>query len=392
MHAAGVLDDGLIEALTQERLERVLRAKADAAWHLHELTADVDLDAFVLFSSAAAHTGQSGQANYAAANAFLDALALHRRACGLPAISLAWGPWRQTGGMADALREGDRSRLSRSGVRTIGAREGLKLFDAALGLAAGGGYASTRAAGGDEHELERLASGGGEALTLALPLDLAALRARARENALAPLFADLVRVRGRSSAIVGESGMSLVQRLAAIPELERESVVVEAVRAQVASVLGHATPLAVATEQSFKALGFDSLAAVELRNRLGAVTGLALPATLVFDYPTTATLAAHLLQAIVPRERASGEAELDRLERALPTIASDAEDRARVTTRLQALLAALAAPGSDQGRTSVARIIDTASDEELFRYLDERAYTSTEALAASTPSGEEEGQ
>ncbi len=286
VHAAGLLDDGLIDALTPERLERVLRAKADAAWHLHELTADVDLDAFVLFSSAAATLGAPGQANYAAANAFLDALALHRRARGLAAVSLAWGPWRQAGGMADTLREGDRSRLLRSGVRGIDAEEGLRLFDAALGLAAAGDGERGRA------------TGGGEALALPLPLDLAALRVRAREGVLAPLFGGLVRVRANSSAAVEESGAPLAQRLADTPAAEREKILIDVVRAQVASVLAHATPLAVDIEQTFKALGFDSLTGVELRNRLSVATGLRLTATLIFDYPTPKALAGHLLDEL----------------------------------------------------------------------------------------------
>ncbi len=285
VHAAGVLDDGLIDALTPERLERVLRAKADAAWHLHELTEHLDLSMFVLFSSAAATLGAPGQGNYAAANAFLDALALHRHAQGLPGVSLAWGPWRQTGGMADALSESDRSRLSRSGIRTIDAEEGLELFDAALGLSAGSSG-------------ELPASGGREALTLPLPLDLTTLRTRAREGVLAPLFGGLVRVRANPNAAVGESGASLARRLAATPEAERKRLVIDVVRAQVASVLAHATPLAVDTEQTFKALGFDSLTAVELRNQLSGVTGLRLPATLIFDYPTPKALAGHLLEKL----------------------------------------------------------------------------------------------
>ncbi len=374
VHAAGVLDDGLIDALTPERLERVLRAKADGAWHLHELTSEADLDAFVLFSSSAATLGTAGQANYAAANAFLDALALDRCARGLPAVSLAWGPWRETGGMADALREDDHLRLSRSGVRAVDAHEGLSLFDAALGLAAAGDAA--RAAGGG-------------ALTLPLPLDLAALRARAREGTLAPLFGELVSVRAGAGATVAEPGVSLARRLQDAPEAERASVVLEAVRAQVASVLSHATPLTIDTQQTFKALGFDSLTAVELRNRLGAVMGLALPATLVFDHPTTAALAAHLLQAVAPRERSSGEAELDRLESVLPAIVADEDGRARAVTRLRALLATLDATGSTEREVSVASTIDAASDEDLFRYLDEQAYASGQTMAESVPLGEE---
>ena len=266
VHAAGVLDDGVIGSLTAERLDRVLLAKADAAWHLHELTEHMDLQAFVLFSSAAAAFGSPGQGNYAAANAFLDALAAHRRARGLPGTSLAWGLWEQASGMTGDLSEADLSRMARSGLRALASEEGLQLFDGALDA--------------------------GDALMLPIPLDLTALRAQARMGVLPALFGDLVRVPARRAS---EEGRSLARRLAVTPESEREGIVLELVRAQVATVLGHASSEVIDTQRAFKDLGFDSLTAVELRNRLDATTGLRLPATLVFDYPTTSAVAGYLL-------------------------------------------------------------------------------------------------
>jgi acyl transferase domain-containing protein/thioesterase domain-containing protein/NAD(P)-dependent dehydrogenase (short-subunit alcohol dehydrogenase family)/acyl carrier protein len=269
IHTAGVIDDGVIDSLTSERLDRVLSAKADAAWHLHELTKDLNLQAFVLFSSAAGTLGSPGQGNYAAANAFLDALAAHRRARGLQATSMAWGLWEKVSEMTGDLSEADRSRMARSGLRALSSEQGLQLFDSALD--------------------------GGEAFTLTTPLDLAALRAQARMGVLPAMLAGLVRVPTRRSS---EQGASLARRLAQTPEAEREGVVLEIVRAQVATVLGHASPDAIDTQRAFLELGFDSLTAVELRNRLQAATGLRLPATLVFDYPTTATVASYLLSQV----------------------------------------------------------------------------------------------
>ncbi len=266
VHAAGVIDDGVIGSLTAERLDGLLAVKADAAWYLHELTEQMNLQAFVLFSSAAAVLGSPGQGNYAAANAFLDALAAHRRARGLPGSSLAWGLWEQTSEMTAVMGETDRSRMARSGLRVLPSGEGLHLFDGALDA--------------------------DEALMLPIRLDLMALRAQARMGVLPALFSDLVRVSTRRAS---DAGGSLARRLAVTPEVEHEGIVLELVRAQVATILKYASPEAVDTQRTFKELGFDSLTGVELRNHLSAATGLRLPATLVFDYPTIAAASSHLL-------------------------------------------------------------------------------------------------
>ncbi|MFJ2774488.1 SDR family NAD(P)-dependent oxidoreductase, partial [Streptomyces sp. NPDC087300] len=263
VHAAGVLDDGVIESMTPERIDTVFRPKAEAASHLHELTQDMDLSAFVLFSSAAGTFGNAGQANYAAANAYLDALAQHRRATGLPATSLAWGLWADASGMTDELAETDRGRLARAGVTALSADEGLRLFDAALTLPS--------------------------AVAVPMRLDLAPLRAR--PETVPPLLRALVRT-ARPEAAKAEGG--LAARISALPVEERLPALLDVVRTCVAAVLGHASAAAVEAERAFDELGFDSLTAVELRNRLDAATGLRLPATLVFDYPTPLALAKHL--------------------------------------------------------------------------------------------------
>ncbi|MEU9110176.1 SDR family NAD(P)-dependent oxidoreductase, partial [Streptomyces xanthophaeus] len=222
VHAAGVLDDGVIESLTAAQLERVLQPKLDAAVHLHELTSGMDLSAFVLFSSVAALVGSSGQANYAAANAFLDALAAARRAEGLAATSLAWGLWANTTGMTGTLDEAELARLARQGVGALPIELGLELFDRALGL--------------------------GEALVVPVLLDAGALRTQARAGLLPALFRGLVRVPARRAG----AGGSLARQLADVPQADRERVVLDLVRGQVAAVLGHASGAAVDAERAFK--------------------------------------------------------------------------------------------------------------------------------------------
>ncbi|MFE0464214.1 SDR family NAD(P)-dependent oxidoreductase, partial [Kitasatospora sp. NPDC058965] len=270
VHVAGVLDDGVIGSLTPERLADVLRPKVDAALNLHELTRDAELTAFVLFSSAAGLLGAPGQGNYAAANAFLDALAVHRRANGLPAQSLAWGLWAQDGGMAGSLGGSDRSRLSRGGMIALAPEEGLALFDAAA--------ASEPAA------------------VVPVNLDLAALRAQGDD--LSDLFRGLVpAVRRRTAGNRADTG-ALRTRLAGLGESERAAALLELVQDEVARVLGFASGRAVEPERAFSEVGFDSLSAVEFRNALGEAVGMRLPATLVFDYPNPAVLARYLLDEV----------------------------------------------------------------------------------------------
>ncbi|WP_344521072.1 type I polyketide synthase, partial [Paractinoplanes durhamensis] len=271
VHCAGIVDDATIESLTAEQLERVLRPKVDGAVNLHELTRDRDLSAFVLFSSAAGVLGNPGQANYAAANAFLDALAEHRRSAGLPGVSLAWGPWDQESGVVAGLGAADHARLARSGVLPLSAEQALDLFDAALDA---------------EHPV-----------LVPIRLDTKALQAQSVAGLLPALLRNLVRARPAKPGSVSRSG--LLATLAALSEAEQDKALLDVVRSTTALVLGHPSPHTVDTGLPFKELGFDSLTAVELRNRLGVATGLRLPATLTFDYPTPAVLARQLRAELV---------------------------------------------------------------------------------------------
>ncbi|GAA0461403.1 hypothetical protein GCM10009544_24900 [Streptomyces stramineus] len=268
VHAAGVLDDGVLESLTPGRLARVLRPKADAAWHLHELTRHLPLAHFVLFSSAAGLLGTPGQANYASANTFLDALAHHRAALGLPALSLAWGPWADGEGMA--ARTGGSTRPLDDVLRAVSPAQGLALFDAALGS--------------------------GEPVLAPLLLHRSRPAAPAGRPVPPPLHGLLrpARPAAGSGDAPGPAPGSWRDRLGALPPSDRASALLELVREEVATVLGHPGAAAVDPGRSFTELGFDSLTGVLLRNRLGALTGVTLPATVVFDRPSAQELAGHL--------------------------------------------------------------------------------------------------
>ena len=268
-HAAGVLDDGIVDGLSPRRLAGVRGPKAGAAWHLHELTAGLALDAFVLFSSMAGSVGAEGQGNYAAANAFLDALAEYRRGRGLPAASVAWGPWAG-GGMSEG---GGAERARRGGVRAMAP----ELAVLALGQILQHGETAITVADVDWDLF-------GPAFTSVRPSALFCEIPEARRAVAAE----------REGLGGGEPGALLAGRLVALGEAEQEQVMLGLVRALAARVLGHASADAVDVQGKFIEMGFTSLGAVELRSLLAATTGLRLPTTTVFDYPTPTALAGFL--------------------------------------------------------------------------------------------------
>ncbi|MEU1345602.1 type I polyketide synthase [Streptomyces sp. NPDC005795] len=344
VHAAGVMDNALVGAVTQEQVGKVLRPKVDAAWHLHELTKNLNLSAFVLYSSAGGQILSAGQATYAAANVFLDALATERRARGLVATSLAWGLWEGTVGEGPELTDADLRRMGRSGVLELSFADGLALFDAAL---------STQ-----------------DALLAPVRLDRAALRARADEiPALLRGLAGPPARKGPAPATVpaagaGDSGGSLVRaKLAGLrPGPEQTRYLEELVRGHAAAVLGHGDPAGVAADRGFTELGLDSLGAIELRNRLQKATGLRLPATLMFDYPNSAALAGFLLEDLAPEPAASvGGEPLDEegIRRALLSIPAA---RLRESGLLDTLLGLARTGPAEAGAASDASDAPGASD------------------------------
>ncbi|MGW2811540.1 SDR family NAD(P)-dependent oxidoreductase [Streptomyces sp. NPDC001450] len=368
VHTAGVLDDGVIGSLTQERLDTVLAAKVDTALHLHELTRDSELRAFVLYSSLAGLFGGSGQGNYAAANAFLDAFARQRRAHGLPAQSLAWGLWEQRSAMTGKLDQADLLRMARGGVVPMPSEQALGLFDAAV--------AADRA------------------VLVPARFDTAGLRTP--DGEVPALLRSLVKpAPGRRTATAAADGTApaeqLRRRLAELDAEARLGALVDVVRDQAAAVLGYADSDAVDPERGFLELGFDSLTAVELRNRLNAATGLRLPATLLFDYPTPIGLARHLWAETAPGAAAAVQpvlAELDRLEGALAEIAGDETVRSALADRLRGLLSTLDVTASAAGgltpadgghggheaatAVAVGEHIEAASDDDLFDFIDKQ--------------------
>ncbi|MEV7776553.1 type I polyketide synthase [Kitasatospora sp. NPDC086791] len=260
VHAAGVVDDAVVGSMTPEQIDTVLRSKADAAWHLHEATEHLDLRAFVLFSSASGVFGAPGQANYAAANAFLDALAEHRHARGLPVTSLAWGQWAESSGITGNLTEADHRRLARTGMLPLATEQALDLFDTALA--------------------------GERPALVPVRLDLAAI------DTPPALLRGLARPRRAPAPVAGPG--DLRARLEALPEPEQRALLLDLVVTHSASTLGMAPGGIDDPRQLFRDHGVDSLTAIELRNQLNAATGLQLPATLVFDFPTPEQLVNHL--------------------------------------------------------------------------------------------------
>ncbi|WP_461087012.1 type I polyketide synthase, partial [Streptomyces deserti] len=333
VHAAGVLDDGTVETLTAEQVDRVLTPKVDAALNLHELTRDHDLSAFVLFSSAAALLGSPGQGNYVAANSFLDALARRRTADGLPAVSVAWGPWQQDSGMTSGLGEAGLSRLERLGLNALGHEEGLALFD--------------------------LAVGAGQPVVAAMRFSRARLAVQARDGLLPTVLQGLVPAAAQQAGGAEE----LAGRLASTPQDEREAVVVDFVRDQAAAVLGHASGEAIPAEAPFTELGFDSLGGVEFRNRLAKATGLSLPSTLVFDHPTTAAVAKLLLSRLEDGgPDKSVEHHVESLRSVLSGITSGSE-KARLARQIRALVAEVLEERDSTVEVTAAAVESATADE-----------------------------
>ncbi|POM27866.1 Erythronolide synthase, modules 3 and 4 [Actinomadura rubteroloni] len=294
VHTAGVVDDGVMTALTPERIDRVLRPKADAALNLHRLTRRSDLAAFVLYSSVASVLSAGGQANYSAANAVLDALALHRGQHGLPATSLAWGLWERTSELTGALADTDRARLAQNGLLGLSDQDGLALLDAALS--------------------------DGRPFFIGARLDAGAFAGRP-EDGVPPVLRRLVRPqRAKATARPAETGPApLGERLAALPADDRVRELLGVVRAQAASVLGHSRAEEIDAGRRFREMGFDSLMAVQLRNHMNRLTELKLPTTLVFDHPTPLELAREIDARLAARPggRPSADDTAARVQRVL---------------------------------------------------------------------------
>nr|WP_225448192.1 type I polyketide synthase [Streptacidiphilus sp. P02-A3a] len=357
VHTAGTLSDGVLTSLTPSQLDAVLRPKVDAAWNLHQLTEHLDLSAFVLFSSAVGVLGNAGQANYAAANSYLDALAQHRRARGLPALSLAWGHWAEASeGMTGHLTATDVTRMARSGLSPMTTEQGLELFDRSLGSA----HPALVPAGIDT---------AGLLPDTAAPVLRNLLRSGPRRGVAA-------RSTTASTATPVDRAAQLVDQLTGLAVVEQQRLLLALVRETAAAVLGHTSADAIRADQGFMDSEFDSLSAVELRNRLITVTGLRLPTTLVFDHPTPLLLAAYLRESLLPTTQ--GEplgAELDQLEAALAAADStgwDDSERDRTVLRLNALLLRLANPQPDDGPdpADIGTKITAASDDEIFDFIE----------------------
>ncbi|MEU0507142.1 SDR family NAD(P)-dependent oxidoreductase [Nocardia sp. NPDC005998] len=355
VHAAGVLADGLLATMTPEQIATVLRPKVDAAWNLHEATKDLDLSAFVLYSSIAGVIGNPGQANYAAANVFLDALAQHRHVLGLPATSVVWGPWEQSGGMTSALGEADLARLRREGLLPLGDEDGMELFDAAL---AGGRSAFVAV------RIDRTALGAadpGEVRAVMRGLSQASRRPVVATTSDSPTASN-----GRSAPLVAQ----LLDR----PTVEQERVILDVIRAQAALVLGHTGAESLPPDKPFSDIGFDSLGVMEFRNRLKSAVGVQLSATTMFDYPTPEALAGYIRQEIVPVDDPAERiaAEVESLARSCATAELSAADRSDIASRLTALLREL--EGKDGGEIDLgggADSLEAADDRELFDFIDQ---------------------
>ncbi len=348
-HAAGVLDDGLISSLTPDRVDAVLRAKVDGAWNLHELTKDLDLSAFVMFSSMAGIVGTPGQANYAAANSFLDGLAAYRRAHGLAGLSVAWGLWEQTSAMTAHLGDRDRARMSRIGLASLSTEQALQSFDAAM-----------------------LAD---RPVVVAARVDRVALSDNAA--GLPPLLRELAARPTRRTVTdsdITASTTGFTARLHGLSPDARQRELVDLVCGNAATVLGLPSTADVKVGHTFQDLGFDSLTAVELRNRLKTATGLTLSPTLIFDYPTPVVLAGHLDAQLSTTDRPSPMARFNDIVRELQALLDQSDwkpdDKARLGGRIQGVLSSIT-PADRPDSEQLDDDLRAATESELFAILDE---------------------
>ncbi|WP_181699722.1 type I polyketide synthase [Nocardia sp. GTS18] len=341
VHTAGVVDDALFAAQTPEHLAKVFGPKADAAWLLHEVTEGRPLSMFVMYSSIAGLLGNPGQANYAAANGFLDALAQHRRHHGLPATALAWGLWERGTGITGHLTERDLHRMRRDGLVPLTDDDGLALFDSALAT--------------------------GRALAVPARLDLTALGS-VGDDELPAMLRSLPRGPRRAAGGGSDESAALVTSLSGLDAAEQERVVLGVIRAHAAAVLGHVSAEAVPADTAFTDLGFDSLGAVEFRNRLEAATGVRLRTTIVFDYPNAAALAEYLRTEIAPLddpvERIA--AQLDALAAGWAGVDLPQDRVGELLDRIEVLARTLRG-----GAHSVVDNIDGADDDALFDLIDQ---------------------
>jgi polyketide synthase 7 len=355
IHAAGTLDDGLISSLTPQRLSTVLRAKVDGACILHELTEGLDLSTFVVFSSMAGIVGTPGQANYAAANSFLDGLMTYRRAHGLAGLSLAWGLWEQTSAMTAHLSDRDRARMSRIGMAPLSTEQALESFDTAMLLDSPMLVAA---------RLDRIVLSQDAAALPTLLMDLVALPTR--------------RVIDDSGIAAPRSG--LTARLHGLSPETRHRELVDLVCDNAAKVLGR-PPADINAGRVFQELGFDSLTAVELRNRLKNATGLTLSPTLIFDYPTPTILARHLEAELAtgpainatadqPNPMARFKDITHELQSLLDLPGWSAGDKSVLRVRIRHLLSTLVFTDDSDGE-HLNDDLDAATETQLFAILDE---------------------
>jgi acyl carrier protein len=352
VHAAGVIDDGLVTGLGPERLARVWGPKAGGVDALHAATAGHRLSFFIVFSSVAATMGSAGQAGYAAANAYCEAFMARRRAAGLTGQAIAWGLWAETSAMTTHLTDTDHARLRRAGLRPLGTDHALALLDAA-------------ARDGRGH-------------LVAADLDAAALAATPAD-AVPAILRELATgyVRRPAAATAPTGPADLAAQLAGLDAAERQSTLLEIVRTQAATALGHADIDAVRRGTAFKDMGFDSLTAVELRNRLSAVTGLRLPPAMVFDYPDPGSLVGYLdsrLSTEAPETPAAAFdsvlEEMARLEGMLTALPGEGLDPKAVEARLEALLGGWKAAHREQSGNGVAERLEVATADQVLEFID----------------------